>query len=233
MPDDPPIVVNIDSLEPIERLLGERWGGQYKPLTPSMRLRGGSLGINLMTIPPGRTACPFHRHQREDEAFFVLEGRGVLRYGNEIIPLRAGDCVSCPAGTGVAHQLANPYDEGDLVYLAIGVHDRDEVCVYPDSGKVLVRSLEALGRLEKADYFEGEPRPPKIFELATGEAEAGGGGEPIFGFTEDEVEADVVVQRIWELSAGNAKKDAGEERSSEPARGEADADAGGEWPPEE
>jgi uncharacterized cupin superfamily protein len=166
MTDAPPVVVNIESIEPIERLIGERWGAHFKPLTPSMRPRGGSLGVNLMQVPPGRTASPFHSHQREDEAFFVLKGRGVLRYGDEIIPLRAGDCVSCPAGTGDAHQIANPYDEGDLVYLAIGTHDRDEVCVYPDSGKVLVRSLEQLGYLEPADYFEGEPRPPKIFELS-------------------------------------------------------------------
>jgi uncharacterized cupin superfamily protein len=166
MTDVPPIVVNIDSVTAIERLLGERWGAQFKPLTPSMRPRGGSLGVNLMLLPPGRTACPFHSHQREDEAFFVLKGRGVLRYGDQIIPLRAGDCVSCPAGTGEAHQLANPHEDGDLVYLAIGTHDRDEVCVYPDSGKVLVRSLEQLGRLEATDYFEGEPRPPKIFEMA-------------------------------------------------------------------
>jgi uncharacterized cupin superfamily protein len=166
MTDIPPIVVNLDAVEPVERFLGERWGAKYKPLTPSMRPRGGSLGINLMQVPPGRTASPFHSHQREDEAFFVLRGRGVLRYGEKIIPLRAGDCVSCPRGTGVAHQIANPYEDEDLVYLAIGAHDPDDVCVYPDSGKVLVRSLEQLGWLEPADYFEGEPRPPKIFEMA-------------------------------------------------------------------
>lgn len=165
MTDIPPTVVNLDAVPPIERLLGERWGAQFKPLTPSMRPRGGKLGVNLMQLPPGRTASPFHSHMREDEAFFVLKGRGVLRYGDEIIPLRAGDCVSCPAGTGVAHQIANPYEEGDLVYLAIGAHDPDEVCVYPDSEKVLVRSLEQLGRIEAADYFEGEPRPPRIFDM--------------------------------------------------------------------
>jgi len=233
MTDVPPIVVNIDSIEPVERLLGEHWGAQFKPLTPSMRPRGGSLGVNLMRIPPGRTASPFHRHQREDEAFFVLEGRGVLRYGHEIVPLRAGDCVSCPAGTGMAHQIANPYEEEDLVYLAIGTHDRDEVCVYPDSGKVLVRSLEALGRLEKADYFEGEPRPPKIFELAAADAdaEAEADGEAIFGFSEDEVEADAVQKRIWELSAKSGAHGL-EAESAEPAGG-AEAEAGEESPTEE
>lgn len=164
MTDIPPIVVNLDSVAPIERLLGERWGAQFKPLTPSMRPRGGKLGINLMQLPPGRTASPFHSHMREDEAFFVLKGRGVLRYGDQLIPLRAGDCVSCPAGTGEAHQIANPYDE-DLVYLAIGIHDPHEVCTYPDTDKVFVRSLKRIGRLGHGPYMDGEPERPRILAL--------------------------------------------------------------------
>jgi uncharacterized cupin superfamily protein len=97
-----------------------------------------------------------------------LEGRGVLRYGDTLQPLRAGDCVSCEAGTGIAHQLANTGDE-DLVYLAIGRNDPNEVCVYPDSGKVMVRSLKAVGVLTRVDYMEGEPEEPLIFGMAAGE----------------------------------------------------------------
>lgn len=159
-----PTVVNVDEVEPIERLVGARYGGRYRPLTPSMRPRGGKLGVNHNTLPPGRVMVPFHAHRREDEVFYVLSGRGVLRYGDRPLrELRAGDCVSCPAGTGMAHQIANPYDE-DLVYLAIGAYDPDEVCTYPDSGKVFVRSLGSAGRLEKTAYMDGEPDEPKIFE---------------------------------------------------------------------
>jgi hypothetical protein len=38
--------------------------------------------------------------------------------------------------------------------------------VYPDSGKVMVRGLRAVGFLEKTPYLQGEPETPKIFELA-------------------------------------------------------------------
>jgi uncharacterized cupin superfamily protein len=118
-----------------------------------------------MRLPPGRTTVPFHYHLREDEAFFVLSGRGVLRYGDDIREIRAGDCVSCPAGTQVGHQIANPFDQ-DLIYLAIGPRDPHEVCVYPDTNKVQVRGIQRLGRIEAMEYFEQEPEPPKIFELA-------------------------------------------------------------------
>jgi uncharacterized cupin superfamily protein len=67
----------------------------------------------------------------------------------------------------VAHQLANPFDE-DLVYLCIGLNDPNEVAVYPDSGKIMVRSLDKVGVLGEQPYMEGEPNLPKIFSLRQG-----------------------------------------------------------------
>jgi len=157
-------VVNVADVETMERLMGEHWGGRFKPLTPSMRPGGGSLGVNYMCVPPGRAAVPFHTHAREDEVFYILSGSGMLRYGDELFPLKAEDCVSCPAGSGTAHQIANTGDE-DLIYLAIGPFDPHEVCTYPDNGKVLVRAIQKVGRLEEAAYMDGEPDRPKIFDL--------------------------------------------------------------------
>jgi uncharacterized cupin superfamily protein len=161
----PPLVVNIDSVAEVEQLEGRHWGGGYKPLTPALDVLRGRLGANLSRVPPGRSACPFHAHAREDEVFYVLSGRGVFRYGEQLHEIRAGDCISCPAGTGIAHQLANPYDE-DLVYLGVGLNDPHEVCTYPDSGKVMVRSLKAVGRLSKTDYMDGEDVAPRILSMA-------------------------------------------------------------------
>lgn len=158
-------VVNVEDAPEHERIVGTHWGGKFKVLTPSMRPRGGTLGVNYMRVQPGCSAVPFHAHQLEDEAFFVISGRGVLRYGDEPLrELRAGDCVSCPAGTGNAHQLANPFDE-DLVYLAIGRRDPHEVCNYPDNGKVLIRGLGKVGRVAEAEYMDGEPDVPKIISM--------------------------------------------------------------------
>lgn len=98
VPDDNlPMIVNVEELAETERAVGQ-FGAAYQSLTPSMRPRGGSLGVNHMRLRKGQTTCPFHYHLREDEAFFVLSGRGVLRYGDELRPIRAGYCISCPAG---------------------------------------------------------------------------------------------------------------------------------------
>jgi uncharacterized cupin superfamily protein len=174
MTDIPSQVINVDEVEETPRMRGQHWGHGFKPLTPSMKAKGGRLGVSQLRLPPGRAAFPFHYHALEDEAFFVLPGRGVLRYGDDIRELRPGDCVSCPAGTKVAHQIANPFDE-DLVYLAIGPNDPNEVCVYPDTGKVMVQSLQRVGFLSSTDYMEGEPGTPRIFDLVAAIGRTGGG----------------------------------------------------------
>ena len=156
-------IVNVADVAEIDHRSGPR-GGVYKPLTPALDATPGSLGVSISRLPKGQTTCPFHYHLREDEAFFVLSGRGVLRYGEALHDIGPGDCIACPAGTGIAHQIANPYDE-DLVYLGIGPNDPHEVAVYPDNGKVLVRGLGRIGFMTDAPYMAGEPDKPKIFDL--------------------------------------------------------------------
>lgn len=167
MPEDAvaPLVVNIAQVEEISGEDGPPWLSYYKPLTPALEPRLGRLGVNQSRVPPGMTACPAHTHQLEDEVFIVTAGRGVFRYGETVREIGPGDVISCPAGTGTAHQIANPFDK-DLVYLGIGMNDPNEVCTYPDNGKVMVRSLQTHGYLKAADYFEGEPDPPRIFGLS-------------------------------------------------------------------
>ncbi len=159
----PPLVVNERDIPEVHQIRG-RWGGSYRSLTPGMRPHGGTLGVNRMRVPPGSAAVPFHWHLREDEVFYILAGRGVLRYGDELRDIGPGDCISCPAGSRIAHQIANPY-EVDLEYLSIGPYDPHEVCGYPDNGKHLVRGIATVGTIEKQEYMAGEPEVPRVFEL--------------------------------------------------------------------
>jgi uncharacterized cupin superfamily protein len=163
MPDH---IVNEADAEELTHLHG-RWGAHYKVLTPRSRQPDGGIGLNVMRVPPGCSGVPFHWHLREDELFYVLRGRGVLRYGEQLDEIGPGDCISCPAGTRVAHQIANPFEE-ELVYLAVGKHDPDEVCGYPDSGKILVRGVGKVGLLDEKPYMHGEPEVPTIFGLVEG-----------------------------------------------------------------
>ena len=118
------------------------------------------LGYCVVTLDPGRASCPYHFHHSEEEMFHVLSGTGVLRQGGEEgeeeLELRAGDFVSFPAGTGVAHQFINRTD-APFVYLAVSNRVPADVCEYPDSDKLLVRKTGTLvKRGPKLKYFDGE-----------------------------------------------------------------------------
>lgn len=158
-----PLIINRDAA-PVEGGGEAPWAATWRVLTPQMRAAGGTLGVVSNTLPPGSVGCPFHWHLNEDEVFIVLRGRGVLRYGDTIREIGPGDCISCPAGTRIAHQIGNPFDEA-LEYLAIGHRDPNEICGYPDTGKVMVRALQTVGRLEARPYMDGEPEKPILFEM--------------------------------------------------------------------
>lgn len=122
------------------------------------------LGYNLTVVPPGKVQCPFHNHRGEEEMFFILEGEGELRFGDQRYPLRRHDIVACPpGGPEVAHQIINT-GATDLRYLALSTLCDIEVCEYPDSGKMLVvadkpdgRRLRKIFRAETTvDYYDRE-----------------------------------------------------------------------------
>ena len=137
---------------------GARFASRDLPLSD---LAGGTqIGLSLTVLPPGAQSCPFHFHEREEEHFYILAGRCVLRSGDERHEMAAGDYVCFPAGSGVAHSFENPFDE-PCRYLTIGNRFADEVCVYPDSKKILVRTprCKLMMPLPAAslDYWTGEP----------------------------------------------------------------------------
>lgn len=96
------------------------------------------LGYNLTVLPPGKAQCPFHSHRAEEEMFFILEGEGELRFGDQRYPIRQHDVIACPTGgPEVAHQIINT-GKTTMRYLSLSTMAELEACEYPDSQKVLI-----------------------------------------------------------------------------------------------
>lgn len=160
----PKRIVNIADLN--FKVVGD--GGSFSARSaraaPIIGLTG--LGCSLVVTPPGKAACPLHRHHVRDELFFILEGEGVVRLDAETFPVRAGDLIAAPAGKE-AHQIRNT-GAGDLRYLAISAENPTDIIEYPDSGKIAVgagfvdgrkdlATLDVIGRITPTGYFDGEP----------------------------------------------------------------------------
>jgi quercetin dioxygenase-like cupin family protein len=62
------------------------------------------LGVALVTQPPG-VATPLHRHTRESEAFYLLDGRMDYRAGDAVHELYAGCFIHLPAGLPHAFRI--------------------------------------------------------------------------------------------------------------------------------
>ena len=60
-------------------------------------------------MPPHSLAAPLHKHNREDEYSFVIEGRMGALLGDEVIEAGPGDLVYKPRGQW--HTFWNPGDE--------------------------------------------------------------------------------------------------------------------------
>ena len=89
-----------------------------------------NFGVNLTTLAPGAQSALKHRHSRQDEFVFILEGEPTLLRDDEEILLRAGMCAGFPA-EGAAHCLVNRTDR-DVVYLEIGDRSAGDEATYPD-----------------------------------------------------------------------------------------------------
>ena len=163
MADSKKPVLNMTDVKLEEMSHGDTFQVRRARVAPTHGLE--ALGCSVLIVPPGKRAYPFHRHHVMDELFFIVSGEGQYRFGDDNYPVRAGDIIAAPAGSK-AHQLINTGKE-DLRYLGISSMGGVDVVDYPDSGKIGIgagiknadfktATYAAVGRLTRADYWDGE-----------------------------------------------------------------------------
>lgn len=97
-----------------------------------------NIGIHLISIAPGDKSTELHTHRYEEEAIYVLSGRGTEVIGDQTYKIAAGDFIGF-AGGGAAHETINDGNE-PLVCLVIGQRLAQDVVDYPRKGKRLFRN---------------------------------------------------------------------------------------------
>lgn len=133
-----------------------RFGVRYKHLTRAAVGETYRVGVAIEELPPGRQSAPAHYHLFEEEHVFVIEGTLTVRVGSETRDMGAGGYVCFPAGHKAGHCLANT-GASPCRYVIVGENNPNDVVVYTDSGKVLVRALGALFDVAATrGYWDGE-----------------------------------------------------------------------------
>lgn len=96
-------VHNIDSVEP----LITKDGSEIRELLAHRNSCIRNQTLAEARLPPGHTTAG-HHHVATEEIYYLLEGRGLMRIGDETRPVAAGDAVAIPPGA--FHQIANSGD---------------------------------------------------------------------------------------------------------------------------
>ncbi|HEY1382577.1 MAG TPA: cupin domain-containing protein [Dongiaceae bacterium] len=88
-----------------------------------------NFGVNLTKLAPGGESALLHRHSRQDEFIYILQGEPTLVTDRGEIELSPGMCAGFPA-MGIAHQLVNR-TQHDVLVLEVGDRTPGDEGSYP------------------------------------------------------------------------------------------------------
>jgi uncharacterized cupin superfamily protein len=158
-------IINLAEV-PVEKINapeGSVFGGSRQRV--GARIGAQKLGYSFFTVPPGKTAFPYHTHTGNEEMIYILTGDGMLRFGKEEIAVHSGTVIACPPGGEYPHQLINSGDQ-ELKYLVVSTMAYPDLSEYPDSNKIGAYATSAgspqIGfralyvRDRNVNYYDGE-----------------------------------------------------------------------------
>lgn len=98
-------------------------------------------------------------HMKNEESFYVISGKGILKTPLEDKMVSAGDFLFFPTNEKGAHKLTNTSEIELLIYLDFDTYNDIDVTLYPDSGKIGVwgENINRLYRVnDQVDYYKDE-----------------------------------------------------------------------------
>lgn len=90
-------------------------GLSHRKLTEA--LGATSMRVNMITLSPG-DVVGYHRHERQEEIFVLLEGPGRARIAGELVDVPKWGVVRVPPES--PRRLLNDAESGDAVWLMLG-----------------------------------------------------------------------------------------------------------------
>jgi uncharacterized cupin superfamily protein len=122
-------------------------GRERRPLGDVFGLR--NFGVNLTRVPPGAESALLHRHTKQDEFIYIVEGTPTLVTDAGETLLSPGMCAGFPAG-GIAHHLCNRSTR-DVVYLEVGDRTPGDGATYPNDDLKLAMGDDGAWRVSHKD----------------------------------------------------------------------------------
>jgi uncharacterized cupin superfamily protein len=124
------------------------------------------FGAYVETLAPGSRSSVRHWHEQCDEMLYVLTGEATVIEDDGPHALHPGDAACWPAGTPNAHHVVNR-SSAPCSYVIVGTRVREDVCHYPDEGKILYterdrwRLVDREGATIKAGHISASRAPDR------------------------------------------------------------------------
>lgn len=99
------------------------------------------IGIHHERLLPGRRMSYPHAESAEEEFALVLEGEPDVWINGELHPLKPGDAVAFPAGTGICHTFINNSDR-EARLLIVGEANKPENRIWYPLNSVYLATRE-------------------------------------------------------------------------------------------
>ena len=122
-------------------------GREKRPLGDQFGL--SVFGVNLTRLAPGAWSALHHRHGKQDEFVYVLEGSPTLVSAAGETRLSPGMCAGFPAA-GSAHHLENRTGS-DVLILEIGDRGAGDSVEYPNDDLAAVMGADGRWRYTRKD----------------------------------------------------------------------------------
>jgi mannose-6-phosphate isomerase-like protein (cupin superfamily) len=126
---------------------------------PDARILRGIARYGEMTVDAGGASAPV-AYPNEEQVYFILEGSGVVQYGEEKVPVKTNDFMYLPPG--IRHGLTNS-SSGPSRLMVMGWRIPGSASVTPPP-KLLVANADEV----KKQVVGGHP-PSTLFQLLMGD----------------------------------------------------------------
>ncbi len=133
---------------------------EYTKYEITKRSEFSQCHIAIYEIPPRKANYPFHFHEVNTEAFYIISGSGIVETLEGKQKIKSGDIIVCPPKKEGAHKIVNTSDNEYLTYIDFDTTNSPDLVHYPESDKIGIivhnQSSTFFRNESEVDYYDGE-----------------------------------------------------------------------------
>ncbi len=149
-------ISNIDNI-PQEYMYDPDFNTKLKTILVGDAIGCEKIYVNIDYVKPGSESVKYHSHSKQEEFYFIMSGKGILRIDEEEITIEKGDVISAPAGKDSGHQFINNSEE-ILQILDVGTREKDDIITYPHENVLYIKDKKLVFNMDdKVKDWSSEP----------------------------------------------------------------------------